>query len=74
MDAASVGEREAELNANSKFDINIDDKTFSVTKDMVTPKRYQKTVHVEDFVPSVIEPSFGIGRVTNLPANHDMIH
>jgi len=63
MDVASVAERETELNANGKFDISVDDKTFSITKDMVTPKRYQKTVHVEDFVPSVIEPSFGIGRV-----------
>ena len=26
-------------------------------------KRHQKTVHVEEVVPSVIEPSFGIGRV-----------
>lgn len=26
-------------------------------------KRYQKTVHVEDYVPSVVEPSFGIGRI-----------
>lgn len=26
-------------------------------------KRYQKQVHVEEIVPSVIEPSFGIGRV-----------
>merc|ERR1719322_1770598 len=42
MDAVSVAEREAELNANGKFDINIDDKTFSISKDMVTPKRYQK--------------------------------
>ena len=63
MDAASVSEREAELEANGKFDVSIDGKTFTITKLMVTPKRYQKTVHVEEFVPSVIEPSFGIGRV-----------
>lgn len=30
---------------------------------MVEVKRYQKTVHVEEFTPSVIEPSFGIGRI-----------
>ena len=63
MDASSIAEREAELAANGKFEMNVDDKTYTITKDMVTPKRYQKTVHVEDFVPSVIEPSFGIGRV-----------
>jgi len=42
-------------------------KTGSVevklTPEMVTVKRGQKTVHVEEFTPSVIEPSFGIGRV-----------
>jgi len=35
----------------------------SLTPDMVAVKRYQKTVHVEEIIPSVIEPSFGIGRV-----------
>jgi len=30
---------------------------------MVTVKQYEKTVHVEEYIPSVIEPSFGIGRV-----------
>ena len=30
---------------------------------MVTVKRYPKTLHVEEFVPSVVEPSFGIGRI-----------
>lgn len=26
---------------------------------MIDVKRYKKTVHVEDVIPSVIEPSFG---------------
>lgn len=30
---------------------------------MVTIKRYEKVMHVEEFVPSVVEPSFGIGRI-----------
>lgn len=30
---------------------------------MVTMKSYDKTLHVEEFIPSVIEPSFGIGRI-----------
>jgi len=36
---------------------------IQLTPDMVTVKRYEKTVHVEEFIPSVIEPSFGIGRI-----------
>ena len=30
---------------------------------MVTVKKYKKKVDVEEIVPSVIEPSFGIGRI-----------
>jgi glycyl-tRNA synthetase len=30
---------------------------------MVSIKRGQKTVHTEEVVPNVIEPSFGIGRI-----------
>jgi len=34
-----------------------------ITKDQVSIKREQKKIHVEEVVPSVIEPSFGIGRI-----------
>lgn len=44
---------------------------FEITADMLTVKRYQKTVHVEDFVPSVIEPSFGIGRIMYAVFEHN---
>lgn len=30
---------------------------------MIPLKSYSKTVHVEEIVPNVIEPSFGIGRI-----------
>merc|ERR1719186_1623270 len=30
---------------------------------MVSVKKYQKKVDVEDLIPAVIEPSFGIGRI-----------
>lgn len=36
---------------------------MTLTKDMVSVTRYEKKLHVEEVVPSVIEPSFGIGRV-----------
>ena len=63
MDLLAITEREAELESCGKFNLTIGNETFSITKDMVTIKRYQKTVHVEEFVPSVVEPSFGIGRI-----------
>ena len=38
-------------------------KTFQVDKSMVSVRKSEKVVHVEEFVPSVVEPSFGIGRI-----------
>ena len=63
MDVQSIAAREAELVTGGKFDLATNNGTFAITKDMVMVKRYQKTVHVEDYVPSVVEPSFGIGRI-----------
>lgn len=52
---------ERSLEAEGHFDL--DSGKYCVTKEMVSVKRAQKKVHVEKFVPSVVEPSFGIGRV-----------
>lgn len=77
-----------------EFSFDTEGKTFTLTKDMVTVKRFQKTLHgkpsneiyrcikdikwssvllwcehkplfftVEEIIPNVIEPSFGIGRI-----------
>lgn len=35
----------------------------TITKEMVTFKKTVKKIHEEKFVPSVIEPSFGVGRL-----------
>lgn len=43
--------------------LSVGDKTFEVTKDMIQIKREKKNVHVEEIVPNVIEPSFGIDRI-----------
>jgi len=49
--------------AGGKAELEVGGTKVSLTPDMVAVKRYQKTVHVEEIIPSVIEPSFGIGRV-----------
>ena len=36
---------------------------FEITKDMITWKKTSKKVHEIKFTPSVIEPSFGMGRI-----------
>ncbi|CAH1998824.1 unnamed protein product [Acanthoscelides obtectus] len=64
--ALSLDEVEAlgqKLEGAGAYDLHIGDQTFNVNKDMVDVKKYQKTVHVEEIIPSVIEPSFGVGRV-----------
>ena len=43
--------------------VRVNEEDFTFTSDMITVKEYEKTVHVEEFIPSVIEPSFGVGRV-----------
>merc|ERR1711970_263153 len=41
----------------------LDGKKVTLSKDMISVKKYQKPFHVEEIIPSVIEPSFGVGRV-----------
>jgi len=43
--------------------ITVAGNKIKLTKDLVQVKTSSKTVHVEEIVPSVIEPSFGIGRI-----------
>ena len=43
--------------------LDVDGKKVTLSKDMISVKKYQKTFHVEEIIPSVIEPSFGVGRV-----------
>ncbi|KAJ8375011.1 hypothetical protein SKAU_G00055910 [Synaphobranchus kaupii] len=62
-DECYITEQENLLAENGEFTIETEGKTFKLTKDMVSVKRFQKTLHVEEIVPNVIEPSFGIGRI-----------
>lgn len=47
-----------------------DDKSIILDSSHVEVRKYLKTVHVEDVTPSVIEPSFGIGRVMYAVLEH----
>lgn len=49
--------------AGDDLEFTIEGKNFNIKKSIITIKRYQKTLYVEEIVPSVIEPSFGIGRI-----------
>lgn len=62
-DECYITEMEKLLQEKGEFSKEIEGKTFVLTKDMVSVKRFQKTIHVEEIVPNVIEPSFGLGRI-----------
>ncbi|XP_033223884.1 glycine--tRNA ligase [Belonocnema kinseyi] len=59
-----IDSMEAKFKSKGSFDLKLPDgSACELKEEMVTVKRYQKTVHVEEITPSVIEPSFGVGRV-----------
>mmetsp|Transcript_29931 Transcript_29931/g.39331 ORF Transcript_29931/g.39331 Transcript_29931/m.39331 type:complete len:738 (-) Transcript_29931:294-2507(-) len=58
-DDARLAAFQKELDSNGQADVD----GYSITKEMVTLKKVKKTVCEEKYMPSVIEPSFGIGRI-----------
>ena len=60
LDAGQIEAVEKGLEEAGSYDLN----GVQLTKDMITGvKRYEKKVFVEEVTPSVIEPSFGVGRI-----------
>ncbi|EDV19380.1 uncharacterized protein TRIADDRAFT_33686 [Trichoplax adhaerens] len=51
------------LKDTSQIEVDIDSKKLTISEDMIAVKRYEKEIHVVDITPSVIEPSFGFGRI-----------
>ncbi|XGW17583.1 hypothetical protein V3C99_002295 [Haemonchus contortus] len=62
MSEESIEDLEKQISTGA-FKLKVDDDEFSLTSNMLSVKRSSKTVHVEEITPSVIEPSFGIGRI-----------
>ncbi|XP_043461109.1 glycine--tRNA ligase [Leptopilina heterotoma] len=61
---SEIDSMEGDFKANGSFDLKLaDGASCELKEEMVAVKRYQKMVHVEEITPSVIEPSFGVGRV-----------
>uniref|UniRef100_A0A5S6QGJ2 Glycine--tRNA ligase n=1 Tax=Trichuris muris TaxID=70415 RepID=A0A5S6QGJ2_TRIMR len=52
-----------QLENSGTVEINCNGRCFAITKDMCRTEQFSKIVHVEEFIPSVVEPSFGIGRI-----------
>jgi glycyl-tRNA synthetase len=65
---AEAAEREA--TEKGSYELEVGDQKYTLQHNMFKIKRYQKTVHVVDVIPSVIEPSFGVGRILYTVLEH----
>ena len=70
LSAAEATEMETQL-ANGSYSCKVNDEQVDITNEMVKVKHEKKTVYVEEFVPSVIEPSFGLGRLLYSSLEHN---
>jgi glycyl-tRNA synthetase len=70
-----INELEAKMNAATigEVELVIEAKSFKLKTEHLNVKRYTKLIHVEEFVPAVIEPSFGIGRIMYSIWEHNFI-
>ncbi|XP_038111183.1 glycine--tRNA ligase [Culex quinquefasciatus] len=51
------------LAGNGEHTLDVNGTAVTLKSDMIAVKSSSKTVHVEEITPSVIEPSFGVGRI-----------
>jgi glycyl-tRNA synthetase len=54
---------QGKLEADESVSVEVVGKSFSITKQMVSIEKKTKKESGRNFTPSVIEPSFGIGRI-----------
>lgn len=70
----SIDEAQAlgrQLEASGEANLSVGGNDIKLSADLVQVKTSSKTVHVEEIVPSVIEPSFGIGRIMYALLEHN---
>ena len=53
----------AELAEKGEITLTIEGQEFKLTKELLTIEQKERMVNEEKFIPHVIEPSFGIGRI-----------
>lgn len=54
---------QGQLEADGQAAVEVGGSSHTLTAEMVTIKQKTKKVHGRNYTPSVIEPSFGIGRI-----------
>lgn len=53
----------SEFKASKQLEITLENKVYLVTEEMIQFEMITETISGENIIPSVIEPSFGIGRI-----------
>ncbi|CAG9783314.1 unnamed protein product [Diatraea saccharalis] len=71
LDYAALELMQNSLESNGAYTLSTSNGEFKLTSNLVSVKKTQKTVHVEEIIPSVIEPSFGIGRILYCILEHN---
>jgi glycyl-tRNA synthetase len=71
LSVSQVDDLTAAVSSDTSFALSVKGKDINITKEMVILKDEMKTVHVEEVTPSVIEPSFGIGRIMYAVYEHN---
>lgn len=64
MSVDDIETMDQELTSNECYKLHLNsDVSVTLNREMIAVKKSTKTIHVEEIIPSVIEPSFGIGRI-----------
>ncbi|KAH8405264.1 hypothetical protein KR222_000719 [Zaprionus bogoriensis] len=59
-----IKQAETQLAAGEQYKLTLaDGASHELSAETISVKHSSKTIHVEEFIPSVVEPSFGIGRI-----------
>ncbi len=70
MDDSEIEKLVNELNENGKYILTIEDKEFEILSDYLKINRTKKKITGEKVLPHVIEPSYGIDRITYCLLEH----
>lgn len=71
LDNAALNQLQKHLDTNCEYNLVTPNGEFKLSANLVSVKKTSKTVHVEEIIPSVIEPSFGIGRILYCLLEHN---
>ncbi|WP_292460012.1 glycine--tRNA ligase [Methanothermococcus sp.] len=70
MDNSEIEKLVKELNENGKYILTIEDKEFEILNDYLKINKTKKKISGEKVLPHVIEPSYGIDRITYCLLEH----